>query len=96
MSDFHVISTDGQFDARKARQFLYEFARDNREVNKAIALAAHLGLSSEDEALLMAVALLQSNEGLLAHLMEDIRTRVPTFQVQATQGGPFETKRGSR
>lgn len=96
MIDKHVIDTNGNFDARKARQLLYEFTRDNSVVSRSYNLATHLGLNSEDSALLMAIALLQENIGLSRLLEEDIATRIPTFRVQATQSGPFDTKEGKR
>lgn len=93
MIDLHVIDTNGNFDARKARQLLYEFTRDNQVVRRSYDLGRHLGLSSEDSSLLMAVALLQENIGLSKMLLDDIATRVPTFTVKATQSGPFDTKK---
>lgn len=90
--DMKVITTDGQFDAKKARQMLHELARDNREVAQSFGLAQHLGLGSEEMYLLMAIHLVSANMGLMAHIMEDLRTRIPTFRVHATKDGPFETK----
>lgn len=90
--DINVITKDGQFDARKARQLLYEWSRDSRTVNQTSHLAQHLGLSSEETYLLMAVHLLSENQGLLRMVMDEVNTRIPTFRMQATQSGPFETK----
>lgn len=87
-----VIDERGQFDARRARQILYEFSRDSAIVNQAYQLAVHLGLSSEETALLMAVSLLQSEIGLREMLFRDIETRIPTFRMQATKDGPFATQ----
>jgi hypothetical protein len=92
MLDFKVITTDGQFDARKARQMIYEASRDDREVAQSHDLATHLGLNSEEMYLLMSLHLLAAKRGLMANIIEDLRTRIPTFRVQATQTGPFDTK----
>lgn len=41
----HLVDEKGNFDARKARQFLYEWCRDNAVVNRSMSMANHLGLS---------------------------------------------------
>lgn len=85
-----IITTEGQFDARKARQILYELQRDSDILRRSRDLATHLGLSSEETYLLIAVSLLSENHGLHRMLLDEINTRVPTFRVQATQTGPFD------
>lgn len=92
VDDMHVITKEGEFDARKARQLLLEYTRDVAPLNRAHHLSQHLGLSSEDEALLMAISLLEAHERLQQILLEDIATRIPTFGRTATQSGPFNTK----
>src|ERR1700760_3002753 len=57
-----LVTESGQFDARKARQFLYEWCRDNGVLNQSMNLATHLGLSSEETYLLAACNLLASQE----------------------------------
>ena len=91
--DLNVITTDGKFDARKARQLLYEWTRENQVVGRSFDLARHLGLSGEETYLLMAVHLLSANEGWQQRAMEEVNTKIPTFRVQATQGGPFVTEK---
>ena len=90
--DYHIITTEGQFDARKARQLLFEMTRDNDIVNRSHSLAVHLGLSSEEEYLLTAFYLAGAFQGLCELMLRDIETRVPTFFIQATKDGPFDTK----
>lgn len=90
--EMNTITTNGHFDARKARQLLYEWSRDNDVVNRSTQLARHLGLSSEETYLLMSVHLLASNENLTEIVTAELVLRVPTFFTQATQSGPFDTK----
>lgn len=71
---------------------IYEASRDDREVAQAHSLATHLGLNTEEMYLLMSLTLLAAKWGFMANIMEDLRTRIPTFRVQATQSGPFDTE----
>lgn len=83
------VLTNGNFDARKARQALYEWQRDNRIVRASMDLATHLGLSGEDAYLMVALNLLAENVGLFQALSDHVARQVPTFLVQPTKDGPF-------
>lgn len=87
--DLNTITSDGKFDARKARQLLYEWERDNSTVRRSSDLARHLGLSGEETYLLMAVHLLSANEGWQKRAMDEVNLKISTFTVKATQDGPF-------
>lgn len=87
----HLVDEKGNFEARKARQMLYEWTRDNSVVNRSMSMAVHLGLSGEETYLLLACNLLAQNEHFEQLILADLETKVPTFRVQATQSGPFNT-----
>lgn len=87
----HLVDEKGSFDARKARQMLYEWQRDNGTVHRTFSLAEHLGLSSEETYLLLACSLLAQVEHFQELILDDLKFRVPTFTVQTTQSGPFGT-----
>lgn len=90
----HLVDEKGNFDARKARQMLYEWQRGNATVNHSFGVAHHLGFSSEETYLFMACNLLAQVEHFQQLIMDDLNTRIPTLSVQATQSGPFDTRKG--
>lgn len=88
----HLVDEKGSFDARKARQMLWEWTRDNATVNHSFSMANHLGLNSEETYLLMACSLLSQVKSFQQLILDDLNTRIPTLHVQATQSRPFQTR----